>query len=65
MIDSTTEVKETSQDEAAPSAAAEVDFAERYSEVIGKVNETLDKVDWSQVGRIGEIFAKEWQKPVR
>ena len=23
------------------------------------------KIDLSQVGRIGEIFAKEWQKPVR
>jgi hypothetical protein len=30
-------------------------FAERYSEVIGKVNETLDKVDWNQMGRIGKI----------
>ncbi|MEA5443250.1 CAAD domain-containing protein [Cyanobium gracile UHCC 0281] len=36
------------------SSAAEVDFTERYSEVIGKVNETLDKVDWSQVGRVGK-----------
>ncbi len=53
MIDSTTEVKETTQDDGTPSAA-EVDFTERYSEVIGKVNETLDKVDWSQVGRIGK-----------
>ena len=26
-----------------------------YSEVIGKVNETLDKVDWNQMGRIGKI----------
>ena len=26
------------------------DFSERYKEVIGKVNETLDKVDWSQMG---------------
>jgi hypothetical protein len=53
MIDSTTEVKETTQDDST-SSAAEVDFTERYSEVIGKVNETLDKVDWSQVGRIGK-----------
>ncbi|MCP9837189.1 CAAD domain-containing protein [Cyanobium sp. N.Huapi 1H5] len=53
MIDSTTEVKETMQDDST-SSAAEVDFTERYSEVIGKVNETLDKVDWSQVGRIGK-----------
>jgi hypothetical protein len=54
MIDSTTEVKETTQDDTTPSSAAEVDFTERYSEVIGKVNETLDKVDWSQVGRVGK-----------
>lgn len=54
MIDSTTEEKETMQDDSTTSSAAEVDFSERYSEVIGKVNETLDKVDWSQVGRIGK-----------
>ncbi len=54
MIDSTTEVKEPTQEEATPATAADVDFAERYSEVIGKVNETLDKIDWSQVGRIGK-----------
>ncbi|AFY28825.1 CAAD domain-containing protein [Cyanobium gracile] len=54
MIDSTTEVKETMQDDTTTSTAAEVDFSERYSDVIGKVNETLDKVDWSQVGRIGK-----------
>jgi hypothetical protein len=53
MIDSTTEVKETMQDDTT-SSATEVDFSERYSDVIGKVNETLDKVDWSQVGRIGK-----------
>ena len=29
-------------------------FSERYSEVLTKVNETLDKVDWSQMGRIGK-----------
>ena len=30
-------------------------FAERYSEVLGKVNETLDQVDWNQMGRISKI----------
>jgi hypothetical protein len=54
MTDSTTEVKESMQDNSTTSSPAEVDFTERYSEVIGKVNETLDKVDWSQVGRIGK-----------
>lgn len=30
------------------------DFSERYSEVLGKVNETLDKVDWAQMGKVGK-----------
>lgn len=30
------------------------DFKERYSEVIGKVNSSLEGVDWNQVGRIGK-----------
>ncbi|MEX1323874.1 MAG: CAAD domain-containing protein [Synechococcaceae cyanobacterium] len=29
-------------------------FSERYSEVLGRVNELLDQVDWSQMGRIGK-----------
>lgn len=29
-------------------------FSQRYSEILAKVNETLDKVDWTQVGRIGK-----------
>ena len=32
-----------------------IDFAERYKDILGKVNETLDKVDWSQAGRIGKV----------
>jgi hypothetical protein len=54
MIDAMTEEKETMQDETTPAGGEAVAFSERYSEVIGKVNETLDKVDWSQVGRIGK-----------
>ena len=54
MIDSTSEVKESMQDDSSTSSPTEVDFTERYSEVIGKVNETLDNVDWSQVGRVGK-----------
>jgi hypothetical protein len=34
--------------------AAGVNFSERYSEILGKVNQTLDQVDWSQMGRIGK-----------
>ena len=33
---------------------AAADFKERYSEVIGKVNSSLEGVDWNQVGRIGK-----------
>ena len=32
-----------------------IDFAVRYKDILGKVNETLDKVDWSQAGRIGKV----------
>ena len=63
MIDVTPETKD-----AASSATATVDssaasnkeegtsFAERYSEVLGKVNETLDEVDWTPMGRISKLI---------
>lgn len=56
MSDTTTEAKETETTATNGTAGEEagIDFAERYSEIIGKVNETLDKVDWNQVGRIGK-----------
>ena len=31
-----------------------VNFTERYSEILGKINQSLDQVDWSQAGRIGK-----------
>ena len=37
------------------SNADTANFSERYSEILGKINETLDKVDWSQAGRIGKV----------
>lgn len=40
----------------AASEATEVNFTERYSEILGKVNQTLDQVDWSQMGRIGKVL---------
>jgi hypothetical protein len=54
--DTTTEVMESVEGVQATSTPAEggFDFSERYGEVIGKVNETLDKVDWSQMGKIGK-----------
>ena len=33
----------------------EFDFNQRFNGVVGKVNETLDQVDWSQVGKLGKI----------
>jgi hypothetical protein len=38
----------------------EVNFTERYSEILGKVNNTLDQVDWSQMGRIGKVLGICW-----
>jgi hypothetical protein len=43
------------KDQVSPAAEESgASFSERYSEVLSKVNETLDKVDWSQMGRIGK-----------
>lgn len=38
----------------ASDAAPEVNFSERYSEIIGKINTTLNEVDWTQMGRISK-----------
>jgi hypothetical protein len=38
----------------ASSGETEVSFSERYSDILAKVNTTLDQVDWSQMGRIGK-----------
>ena len=45
----------TSSQQAADADDKNTSFAERYSEVLGKVNETLDQVDWNQMGRISKI----------
>jgi hypothetical protein len=54
--DTTTEVLESVEVGSSTGSPAEggFDFSERYSEVIGKVNQTLDQVDWSQMGKIGK-----------
>ena len=58
MSEASTEVK-TPEAAASPAATStpeeSASFTERYSEVLGKVNETLDQVDWKQMGRIGKI----------
>ncbi|OUE49464.1 MAG: hypothetical protein BTM33_03080 [Synechococcus sp. Lanier] len=35
-------------------SGAAADFKERYSDVLGKVNNALDGVNWAQMGRIGK-----------
>ena len=59
MSDAPTEVKDADTTVTTPvDAPAQEDtasFAERYSDVLSKVNDTLDQVDWSQMGRIGKI----------
>ena len=59
MSDATTEVKDAATTVTTPLETPEQEdttsFSERYSDVLGKVNDTLDQVDWSQMGRIGKI----------
>ena len=58
MSDSTTNSVEqdnaTEVETDATTGAPEVSFSERYSDILSKVNATLDRVDWSQMGRIGK-----------
>ncbi|MFM7395284.1 MAG: CAAD domain-containing protein [Cyanobium sp.] len=54
MSDLSTEAKETADKAAEAVEDAGFDFQQRYGEVIGKVNETLDKVDWGQMGKVGK-----------
>jgi hypothetical protein len=59
MSDFNTEVKDAVEDavDSAGAAAndAGFDFQQRYGEVVGKLNETLDKLDWSQIGKAGKV----------
>ena len=55
MSDAPTEVKDAATPVDNPAQEDTTSFAERYSDVLGKVNDTLDQVDWSQMGRIGKI----------
>jgi hypothetical protein len=53
-VESAERQDQTSTTSANATAEVGASFSERYSEVLTKVNETLDKVDWSQMGRIGK-----------
>lgn len=57
MTDSTDLLEHTSTTvpgSEASDAAPEVNFSERYSEIIGRINAALDQVDWTQMGRISK-----------
>ena len=51
MTEETTVLQEQA---AVPAEEPGASFSERYSEILGKVNATLDQVDWTQMGRIGK-----------
>ncbi len=63
MSETPSAAPETTQDSspaATPASASEVvdhgfDFSDRYQQVVGTLNETLGKVDWSEMGKIGKI----------
>jgi hypothetical protein len=56
MIDTTATTAESgsANQDSTGGEASGVNFTERYSEILGKVNATLDQVDWNQMGRIGK-----------
>jgi len=55
MSDTPSDVQEQGTEAAVESSSdAAANFAERYSDVLGKVNDALDQVDWNQMGKIGK-----------
>ncbi len=56
MSDATTEQEPTTTEGGTTWAESEAgaNFSERYGEILSKVNQTLDQVDWSQISRIGK-----------
>ena len=58
MSDSNSETNQVSSNASTPmnNQENENNFSDRYGDVMGKVNETLNKVDWSQMGKYGKAF---------
>ena len=55
MSDTPSDVQEQGTEAAVETSSdAAANFTERYSEILGKVNATLDQVDWTQMGRLGK-----------
>ena len=48
------DVNPDSKDESKEGKTEGVNFSERYSDVMGKVNESLSKIDWTQMGKYGK-----------
>ncbi len=48
------DVNPDSKDESKAEKTEGVNFSERYSDVMGKVNESLNKIDWTQMGKYGK-----------
>ncbi len=45
---------ESNQDSGSATSSETKSFSEKYSDVMGKVNETLGNVDWTQMGKYGK-----------
>ncbi len=45
---------ESNQDSASDTNSENKNFSEKYSDVMGKINESLGKVDWTQMGKYGK-----------
>ena len=48
------DVNPDSKDESKAEKTEGVNFSERHSDVMGKVNESLNKIDWTQMGKYGK-----------
>ena len=52
MSDGSPETNQVSNTDTSPSV--ENNFSDRANDVMGKVNETLNQIDWSQMGKYGK-----------
>ena len=48
------DVNPDSKDESKAGKTEGLNFSERYSDVMGKVNDSLSKIDWTQMGNYGK-----------
>ena len=55
MSDLSTEPKEQASESSSSGTEAFADISDRVSEMFSNVNQSLDKVDWSQIGKAGKV----------